>query len=96
MHRGLDRDPLDAILGVCNSCYLEPAFDPLHRLKVVSHGDHATPLPPFPRGWMFIEAKGERGGWFNFDREPWWKEAVEGCDTDTQREREEIYGDQKL
>ena len=42
---------------ICNSCYLEATFDPLPPQSDVPWGARFQ----VPRGWIFIEAKGERG-----------------------------------
>lgn len=71
---------------ICNSCYLEATFDPLPPQSGVPRGA-AFPSP----GGMDIR-RGERRkgcvGWFNFDREPWWKEGCGGMrHADRERER---------
>lgn len=71
---------------ICNSCYLEATFDPLPPQSGVPRGARFQ----VPGGWIFVEAKGERGALdgLTLTANRGGRKDAEGCDTQTERERE--------
>lgn len=62
----------------------------LSHLKVVSH---VGPRFQVPGGWIFVEAKGERGALdgLTLTANRGGRKDAEGCDTQTERERGDLW-----